>query len=69
MKLLPNDHAVFVIREVTTPNARNARPGYLFETFHALQCGTEKIAQELGEGDHLDQYRALLDTEGVTDES
>ena len=47
MKLLPNDHAVFVIREVTTPNARNARPGYLFETFHALQCGTEKISQEL----------------------
>ena len=44
-------------------------PERLISKSEVVRLAIEKIAQELGEGDHLDQYRALLDTEGVTDES
>jgi hypothetical protein len=44
-------------------------PERLISKSEVVRLAIEKIAQELGEGDHLDQYRALLDTVGVTDES
>lgn len=44
-------------------------PERLISKSEVVRLAIEKIAKELGEGAHLDAYRAILETEGVSDES
>ena len=43
-------------------------PERLISKSEVVRLAIEKIAQELGEGQHLGEYRALLESEGVSDE-
>lgn len=43
-------------------------PERLISKSEVVRLAIEKIAQELGEGAPLGEYRALLETEGVSDE-
>ncbi|RDX40864.1 hypothetical protein OH76DRAFT_1459350 [Lentinus brumalis] len=55
IQLLPQEHSVFVVREVDTPRPmQSRRPTYLFEIYAALQCGAEQKKQQ-----HNSQYLAV----------
>ena len=43
-------------------------PERLISKSEVVRLAIEKIARELGEGEHLDEYRHLLDNEDVADE-
>ncbi|MFC4424627.1 MULTISPECIES: transcriptional regulator [Deinococcus] len=43
-------------------------PERLISKSEVVRLAIEKIAQELGEGAHLEEYRAILDSEQVSDE-
>lgn len=44
-------------------------PERLISKSEVVRLAIEKIAQELGEGVHLEEYRAILDSENVSDDT
>ncbi|ACO46787.1 hypothetical protein DEDE109153_10855 [Deinococcus deserti] len=44
-------------------------PERLISKSEVVRLAIEKIAQELGEGIHLEEYRAILDSEDISDET
>lgn len=44
-------------------------PERLISKSEVVRLAIEKIAKELGEGAQLDDYRAILETEGISDET
>lgn len=44
-------------------------PERLISKSEVVRLAIEKIAKELGEGAHLEEYRAILDSDDMKDES